>query len=386
MTTRRLRLGMVGGGQGAFIGAVHRIAARMDDEYELVAGALSSDPQRARASAVDLRIAPDRAYTDFGDMAAKEAARQDGIDVVAIVTPNHVHHAAACAFLNAGTHVICDKPLTATLADARDLVRRVETGRSLFGLTHNYTGYPMVRQAREMVADGSIGALRVVQVEYPQGWLATPLEETGHKQAAWRTDPARSGPAGCLGDIGTHAFNLAEFVTGLQCERIAADLSAFVPGRRLDDNAHLLLRFPHGARGMLWASQVAVGQENGLRLRVYGERGALAWAQENPNLLHVAPLVEAPQIVTRGSASAGAAAALATRIPAGHPEGYLEAFAQLYRDFAAQVRAKMEGRAPDKAACLVPGVRDGLRGIAFIAAAISSSERDGAWTTIDAEA
>lgn len=384
MTPRRLRLGMVGGGQGAFIGAVHRIAARMDDEYELVAGALSSDPDRARTSAAELRIAPDRAYADFRNMAAKEAARQDGIDVVAIVTPNHVHHAAACAFLDAGIHVMCDKPLTATLADARDLVRRVEAGRSLFGLTHNYSGYPMIRQAREMVANGSIGVLRVVQVEYPQGWLATRLEETGHKQAAWRTDPERSGPAGCLGDIGTHAFNLAEFVTGLRCERVAADLNTFVPGRRLDDNAHLLLRFPNDARGMLWASQVAVGQENGLRLRVYGERGALAWAQENPNLLQVAPLGEAPQIVTRGSASAGAAAAHATRIPAGHPEGYLEAFAQLYRDFAEQVHAKMEGRVPDEVACLVPGVRDGLRGIAFIAAAIASSERDGAWTPIDA--
>lgn len=375
---------MVGGGQGAFIGAVHRIAARMDDEYELVAGALSADPDRARASAAELRIAPDRAYTDFRDMAVKETARQDSIDVVAIVTPNHVHHAAACAFLDAGIHVICDKPLTATLADARDLVRRVEAGKSLFGLTHNYTGYPMVRQARDMVADGTIGAVRVVQVEYPQGWLATRLEETGHKQAAWRTDPARSGPAGCLGDIGTHAFNLAEFVTGLLCECVAADLSTFVPGRPLDDNAHLLLRFPGSVRGMLWASQVAVGHENGLRLRVYGERGALAWAQEHPNQLHVAALGEAPRVVTRGSASAGPAAARATRIPAGHPEGYLEAFAQLYRDFAEQVRAKMEGRAADPAACLVPGVRDGLRGVAFIAAAIGSSERDGAWTAIDA--
>lgn len=383
MTVRRLRLGMVGGGQGAFIGAVHRIAARMDDEYELVAGALSADPNRARASAADLRIAPDRAYADFRDMAVREAARPDGIDVVTIVTPNYVHHAAACAFLDAGTHVMCDKPLTATLADARDLVRRVDAGRSLFGLTHNYTGYPMVRQAREMVSSGTLGALRVVQVEYPQGWLATRLEETGHKQAAWRTDPERSGPAGCLGDIGTHAFNLAEFVIGLRCERVAADLNTFVCGRRLDDNAHLLLRFPGGARGMLWASQVAVGHENGLHLRVYGERGALAWAQEHPNLLRLAPLGEAPRMITRGSASAGAAAAHATRVPAGHPEGYLEAFAQLYRDFAEQVRAKMEGRAPDSAACLVPSVDDGLRGVAFVAAAISSSKQDGAWTAID---
>lgn len=384
MTARRLRLGMVGGGQGAFIGAVHRIAARMDDEYELMAGALSADPERARASAAELRIAPDRSYADFREMAMREAARPDGIDVVAIVTPNHVHHAAACAFLDAGIHVICDKPLTTTLADARDLVRRVDAGRALFGLTHNYTGYPMVRQARQMVADGTFGTVRVVQVEYPQGWLATPLEQTGHKQADWRTDPARSGPAGCLGDIGTHAFNLAEFVSGLRCERVAAELSTFVPGRRLDDNVHLLLRFAGGARGMLWASQVAVGHENGLRLRVYGERGALVWEQEHPNQLRYAPLDDVPRMISRGSGAAGTAAARATRIPAGHPEGYLEAFAQLYRDFAEQTRAKMEGRAPDAAACLVPGVRDGLRGVAFIAAAVDSSARDGAWTGIEA--
>ena len=380
---RRLRLGMVGGGQGAFIGAVHRIAARLDDQYELVAGALSSDPERALASATELRITPDRAYADFTEMARRESARPDRIDVVAIVTPNHVHHAAACAYLDAGIHVICDKPLTTTLDQARDLVRRVETGRALFALTHNYTGYPMVRQAKDMVSAGELGPIRVVQVEYPQGWLATFLEGTGQKQAAWRTDPARSGPGGCLGDIGTHGLNLAEFVTGLNCASVAADLSTFVPGRNLDDNIHILLRFPGAARGMLWASQVAIGHENGLRLRVYGEKAGLEWVQEFPNQLRFTPLGEAPRIVTRGGSTAGAAAAHATRIPAGHPEGYLEAFAQLYRDFAEQIRAQAEKRDPDPASCLVPGVRDGLRGVAFIAAAVASAKRDSAWVPID---
>ena len=379
---RRLRLGMVGGGQGAFIGAVHRIAARLDDRYELVAGAFSSDPARARASAAELRVAPDRAYADFAEMAGQEAARGDGIDVVAIVTPNHMHHAPACAFLDAGIHVICDKPLTTSLELAQDLARRVEAGRSLFALTHNYTGYPMVRQAREMVAAGALGPIRVVQVEYPQEWLTTSLEDTGQKQAAWRTDPARSGPAGCLGDIGTHAFNLAEFTTGLACSAVLAELTTFVPGRRLDDNAHLLLRFADGARGMLWASQVAPGNENALRLRVYGERAGLEWAQEHPNQLRFAPFGEAPRVLARGAASASPAAVAASRLPAGHPEGYLEAFAQLYRDFAEQIEAKLEGRAPDPASLLVPGVQDGLRGVAFVTAAIASSRCGGVWVPI----
>ncbi len=382
--SRRLRLGMVGGGQGAFIGAVHRIAARLDDEYELVAGTLSSSRDRALASAAELRIAPDRAYDDFKEMAHREADRADRIDVAAIVAPNHVHHAAACAFLDAGIHVICDKPMTTTVDDARDLVRRVGAGSALFALTHNYTGYPMVRQAREMVAASELGRIRVVQVEYPQEWLSARLEDTGQKQAAWRTDPARSGPAGCLGDIGTHGFNLAEFITGLSCTSVAADLTTFVPGRRLDDNAHLLLRFADGAKGMLWASQVAPGHENSLRVRVYGEKAGLDWSQEHPNQLRYAPLSEAPRTIARGTAAAGAAAVRATRIPAGHPEGYLEAFAQLYRDFAEQIRARAEHRAPDPAACLVPTVRDGLRGVTFIAAALESSRRDGAWTPIAA--
>jgi predicted dehydrogenase len=278
---RRLRLGMVGGGRGAFIGAVHRIAARLDDRYELVAGALSADPTRARDSAADLHISADRAYADFSEMAGREASRPDGIDVVSIVTPNHLHAAPAKAFLGHGIHVICDKPLTSTMEDAESLAAAVKKSGLIFGLTHNYTGYPLVRQAREMVAAGELGDIRLVQVEYAQDWLTTRLEATGQKQAEWRTDPARSGAAGCVGDIGTHAFNLAEFVSGLKVERLAADLSIFVPGRALDDNAHMLLRFSGGAKGMLWSSQVAPGNENGLRLRVYGTKSGLEWGQEN---------------------------------------------------------------------------------------------------------
>jgi predicted dehydrogenase len=379
---RRLRLGMVGGGEGAFIGAVHRIAARLDDRYELVAGALSSDAGRARASAEGLHIAPDRAYGSFAEMAEREAARPDGIDVVAVVTPNHMHAGPVRAFAARGIHVICDKPLAHGLDDALGMADAVRSAGIVFGLTHNYTGYPMVRQAREMVATGGIGSLRVVQVEYPQEWLTTPLEDSGQKQAAWRTDPARSGAAGCVGDIGTHAFNLAEFVTGLACESLAADLMAFVPGRRLDDNAHMLLRFAGGVRGMLWSSQVAPGNENGLRLRVYGETGGLAWAQEQPDLLLHTPLGEAPRMIRRAGAGASAVAGHASRIPGGHPEGYLEAFAQLYRDLAEQIAAHREGRQPDPASLLVPGLEAGLRGMRFITAAVESSRRNAAWTAI----
>jgi len=379
---RRLRLGMVGGGRGAFIGAVHRIAARLDDRWELVAGALSSDPQRARDSAADVFIAPDRAYSDFTEMARKEGAREDGIDAVAIVTPNHLHHPASMAFLEAGIHVICDKPMTATVAQAEELVAAVEASGQLFALTHNYTGYPMVRHARELVASGELGTIRVVQAEYPQDWLTTSLEETGQKQAAWRTDPAQTGGGGCIGDIGTHAFNLAEFVTGLHCTQIAADLTSFVPGRRVDDNVNMLLRFSSGARGMLWSSQVAPGNENGLRLRVYGDKAGIEWHQEQPNHLRFARLGEPPQLITRNGPGAGPASAYASRIPAGHPEGYLEGFAQIYSDVAEQIAARIEGREPDPASLLVPTVADGLRGVQFISAAVDSSRNSAAWTSL----
>jgi predicted dehydrogenase len=381
--TRRIRLGMVGGGQGAFIGAVHRVAARLDDHYELIAGALSSDPARAHASAAELHIEPGRSYAGFEEMAEGEAARPDGIEVVAIVTPNHMHFAPANAFYARGIHVICDKPLTHRLDDALTLAATVERSGLIFALTHNYTGYPLVRQARDMVASGALGAIRVVQVEYPQDWLTTALEETGQKQAAWRTDPARSGAAGCTGDIGTHAFNLAEFVTSLRCESVAAELTRFVKGRALDDNAQMLLRFGGGARGMLWSSQVAPGNENALRLRVYGEKAGLDWSQEQPNALLFTPFGEPPQLIRRAGAGASAVAAHASRIPGGHPEGYLEAFAQLYRDVAEQILARREGREPAAASLLVPGIAEGVRGMRFIAAAVKSSAANAAWTAIE---
>ena len=380
---RRLRLGMVGGGQGAFIGAVHRIAARLDDRYELVAGALSSDPERAKASAAELRIAPERAYGSFEEMAVTEAQRADGIDVVAIVTPNHVHHAAAKAFLEAGIHVICDKPMTTTVEDALDLVQTVRRTGLVFGLTHNYTGHPMVREARARIHAGELGAIRVVQVEYPQDWLTTRLEDTGQKQASWRTDPARSGAGGAIGDIGSHAYNLAGFVTGLEAESLCADLATFVAGRRVDDNCNLLLRYAGGARGMLWASQVAPGNENALRVRVYGESGGLEWHQERPDHLHVSPYGKPPLVISRAGPGAGEAAAKVSRIPPGHVEGYLEAFANIYTGCAELIAARLEDREPDPAARLVPSVEDGARGVKFITAAVESSARGGVWTDLD---
>jgi predicted dehydrogenase len=381
---RKLRLGMVGGGQGAFIGAVHRLAARMDGRYELVAGALSSTAEKAKASAEELGLDPARSYGDFAEMARREARRKDGIDAVAIVTPNHLHFPAARAFLDRGIHVICDKPLTTTLKDARKLAELVEKSGCVFALTHNYTGYPMVRQARQMVADGQLGTVRVVQAEYAQDWLTTKLEDTGQKQAGWRTDPARSGPAGSVGDIGTHALNLACFVTGLALESVSADLTSFVAGRTLDDNANALLRFAGGAKGSLWASQVAPGNENALRLRIYGEKAGLEWAQEDPNYLHFTPYGQPPQLIRRGGAGSDAVAGRATRIPAGHPEGYLEGFANLYADAAELIWARIEDRAPDPGATLVPTVQDGVAGVAFIEAMVGSSRKGGAWTKVAA--
>ncbi len=381
---RRLRLGMVGGGQGAFIGGVHRIAARLDDRYELVAGALSADPAKAKASAAELRIAPDRAYGSFTEMAAKEAAREDGIDAVAIVTPNHVHHPAAKAFLEAGIHVICDKPMTTNLEDALDLVQTVKRTGLVFGLTHNYTGFPMVREARERVQAGELGRIRVVQAEYPQDWLTTKLEESGQKQAAWRTDPAQSG-GGAIGDIGSHAFNLAAFITGLEAEALLADLSTFVAGRRVDDNCNILLRYGGGARGMLWASQVAPGNDNALRIRVYGDKGGLAWHQEFPDFLELFPLGKPPQRIVRAHPSTGKSAGRVTRIPPGHVEGYFEGFATIYSDCAELITAKLEDRAPDPGATLVPSVEDGASGVKFITAAINSSARGGVWTDLRLE-
>ncbi len=374
-----IRLGMVGGGRGAFIGAVHRIAARMDGEFQLVAGALSADPERAVASAADIGLPPDRCYPSFEAMAEAEAARPDGIEAVAIVTPNHMHFPPAKAFLERGIHVICDKPLTATLADARALRDLVARSGKLFILTHNYTGYPMVRQARAMIAAGDLGRIRLVQVEYAQGWLATKLEDTGSKQAGWRTDPAQSGAGGAIGDIGTHAFNLATFVSGLDAESLAAELTSFVEGRRLDDNVHIMLRYAGGARGLLWASQVAIGPENGLRLRIYGEKGGLEWGQEDPNYLWFTPLGGERRLITRGGNGAGPEAARLTRTPFGHPEGYLEGFANIYAEAARAIRAARDGTPLDRDVTY-PTVADGVRGMEFIDAAVRSSAAGGVWT------
>ncbi|MDW3180605.1 Gfo/Idh/MocA family oxidoreductase [Roseobacter sp.] len=374
----RIRLGMVGGGNDAFIGAVHRIAARIDDRYELVAGALSSTAEKAQASGAALGLDPARTYDDFRQMAIREARLKNGIEAVSIVTPNHVHFAAAREFLKRGIHVICDKPLTSTMADARKMAKAVEESKALFFLTHNYTGYPMVRQAREMVAKGDIGEIRVVQVEYPQDWLT---KHEDFKQAVWRTDPAQSGAGGSTGDIGTHAHNLACFVTGLRVESLAADLQAFVSGRQLDDNAHVMLRFDGGARGMLWSSQVAPGNENALRIRVYGETGGLEWAQEHPNHLWYTPFGESKRLITRNGAGAGDAAARMSRIPPGHPEGYLEGFANIYSEAAEAIVAHRSGQQPD-AAVTYPTVLDGVRGMQFVDACVRSSARNAAWVTL----
>ncbi|MGF6264885.1 putative dehydrogenase [Paraburkholderia youngii] len=381
MQRRRLRLGMVGGGQGAFIGAVHRIAARLDDRFELVAGALSSDPERARASAVEAGIA--RSYADWREMARAEAARDDGIDAVAIVTPNHLHAPVATAFLEAGIHVICDKPLAVSLAEGEALAKLAQSSMRLFAVTHTYSGYPLVRHARELVERGELGEIRVVQVEYAQDWLAEPLETGGaNKQAGWRTDPALAGPAGCLGDIGTHAYQLAAFVTGMMPRALSAELHTFVPGRRIDDHVQAMLRYANGARGMLWASQVASGAENALRLRVYGTKAGLAFDQEEPNALWFTPLGGAAERLTRARVKS-AVAAHATRVPAGHPEGYLEAFAQLYKDAALQIDALNEGRAPPAESLLLTTVDDGVDGLRFIEAVLKSSAADGRWVEIE---
>lgn len=365
-----LKLGMVGGGQGAFIGGVHRMASRLDGCFDLVAGAFSSDPTRALASAVELGIDQDRSYADFKDMAAAEAARSDGIDAVSIVTPNHLHGPIAEAFLAHDISVICDKPMTATLAQAESLMSAAKTSKGHFFLTHNYTGYPMIRQARQMVADGDLGEIRIVEANYLQDWLSeAPAED--NKQAKWRTDPAQSG-GGAIGDIGTHAHNLACFVSGLRNTSLSATLTSHVAGRLVDDDARISLKFDGGARGYVWASQVAVGNENNLTLAIYGTKGSLRWSQENPNILWFTELGKAPQMITRGGGAANSAAAAVTRIPAGHPEGYLEAFATLYREAAQMIASQ------DTSATTI-GIQDGLDGVRFVDACQRSSLAQGSW-------
>lgn len=380
MTTPKIRYAMVGGGRGAFIGAVHRIAARMDDRFELVAGALSANPENAKASAADLHIAADRAYLSYEEMLRIEKTRADGIQAVVIVTPNHMHFPVAKACLEAGVDVICDKPVTRTLEEAIELQKIVEKSGCFFALTHNYSGYPLVRYARELVAAGKLGKLRVVQVEYPQEWL-TEAADADNKQASWRTDPARSGLAGCLGDIGTHAFQLAQFISQQKVDTVSADLTSFVDGRLVDDNVHALLRFSGGAKGMLWSSQVAPGCENGLRVRLYGDKAGIEWSQESPNELWFGELNKPRQRITRRGDIGSDIAARGMRVPGGHPEGYLEGFANIYKDIADILIARQQGER-HFLQDWVPDIQTGVDGMRFIQAVLDSSKNDGAWTKL----
>jgi predicted dehydrogenase len=381
---KKLRYAMVGGGQGAFIGAVHRKAMALDGQMELVAGALSSDPQRARASGAELGLADARNHGRWQDLLADELKRprEERIDFVSIVTPNHVHFPVAHAFAEAGIHVVCDKPLVHSTQEAMALQETAQRSGCVFGVTYNYTGYPMVREARELVAKGAIGDVRKVIVEYNQGWLATKLEDSGQKQADWRTDPARSGIAGAMGDIGSHAENLVATVTGLELDSICADLTAFVAGRRLDDDGNVLLRFANGAKGVLIASQIEVGCENDLRLRVFGTTGTLAWHQEEPNRLLHAPIDGPLRVLTRGSAWLGEAAKRATRLPTGHPEAFLEAFANVYLGVAADIRALQAGAVPDPLDADYPRLADGVRGVRFIEKVVESAASQAKWTSM----
>jgi predicted dehydrogenase len=386
--SRKIRYGMIGGGRGAFIGAVHRIAANIDGQIELTAGAFSADPDKSKASGADLFLDPARVYGSFQELFANESALPESqrIDFVSIVTPNHVHFPAAKAALEAGFHVLSDKPATFDLAEAKQLAQLIKKTGLLYGLTHNYTGYPLVKQARDMVAAGQLGKIRKVVVEYPQGWLATRIEASGQKQAAWRTDPKRSGAAGCIGDIGTHAENLAEYITGLQISELAADLTSFVKGRKLDDDGNVLLRFKGGAKGILHASQISVGEENNLNIRVYGEKGGLEWHQNEPNTLLLKWIDQPMQVYRTANGYLTPAALAAGRTPPAHPEGYLEAFANIYKNFAGAIRARLEKRklAKDDPAGDYPKIEDGVRGMAFIEAVVASSQKNAAWTKLDA--
>ncbi len=385
--SRKIRMGMVGGGRGAFIGAVHRIAANVDGQIELVCGAFSSDPKRSKDSGADFFLPPSRCYGTFQEMIQKEKAlpSDQRMDFLSIVTPNHVHFPPAKMALENGFHVLSDKPATFDLAEAKSLAKIVERTGLLYGLTHNYTGYPLVKEARDLVHSGKLGKIRKVIAEYPQGWLATRLEASGQKQAGWRTDPKRSGAAGCIGDIGTHAENLAEYITGLKIKELAADLTAFVEGRLLDDDGNILLRFDNGAKGVLHASQISVGEENNLNIRVYGEKGGIEWHQKEPNTLLVKWMDQPMQVYRTANGYLSKAAAAAGRTPPSHPEGYLEAFANIYRNFAGHIRARLENRTPDPLVLDYPKIEDGIRGMAFIEAVVRSSKKNAAWTKLSTE-
>jgi len=381
---KKLKMGMVGGGPGAFIGEVHRKASRMDGGIELVAGAFDIDPQKSHQMGQELGIEKSRVYNDYETMVAEESAlpADERIDFVSICTPNHTHFAIAKAFLEAGFHVMCEKPMTLNLQEAEELKAAVRKTRKVFGLMHNYTAYPMVKLARDMVRQGDLGKIRKVIVQYSQGWLARPIEKEGQQQAAWRTDPKKSGAAGCMGDIGTHAANLAEYVSGLAIKEIAADLTAFVKGRRLDDDGNCLLRFSKGAKGLLHASQISIGQENNLAIWIHGKNASLEWHQEHPNELHIDTLGAPTQIWKRGNeyvATQSEAAARATRLPPGHPEAFLEAFANNYCNFADTIRAKNHKETPSELIADFPGIKEGVAGMKFIEAVVKSSKENSAW-------
>ena len=377
---QRLRLGMVGGGQGAFIGAVHRIASRIDDRYELVAGCLSSTADKALVSAKEIGIDSKRSYSDFKTMAEVEASREDGIQVVSIVTPNHMHASPAIEFLKKGIHVICDKPMTATMDEAKELHNVVKNSNVHFFLTHNYSGYPVVREMRRLVKEGAIGDVRVVKGSYLQGWLAKKEEDSGLKQAEWRTDPSRSGVAGAVGDIGSHTMHLLEFVTGHKLESVAADLSIFVKGRKLDDDASILIRMNKNVKGSLWISQVAVGEENNFKISIYGEKGTLHWAQENPNYATLSLQGELDRIITRGGPIHTDSSMANVRIPPGHPEGYLEGFAQIYTDAADVIQ---ESDRKSQLLDILPNADDGLHIMKFINASVQSSNNNSKWISVE---
>ena len=376
---KKIRLGMIGGGQGAFIGAVHRIASRIDDRYELVAGCLSSTAEKAIASAKEIGIENDRSYPDFKLMAEKEASREDGIEVVSIVTPNHMHASPAIQFITKNIHVICDKPLTATIQEAQELHKIVKNSESHFFLTHNYSGYPVIREMRRLVKEGVIGKIRIVKGIYLQGWLAQKEEDKGLKQAEWRTDPLRSGLAGAVGDIGSHTMHLLEFVSGHKLESVAADLSTFVEGRKLDDDASILIKMNENVKGGLWISQVAVGHENNLKISIHGERGSLQWAQENPNYATLSIHGDLDKLITRGGSIHKDSSMANVRIPPGHPEGYLEGFAQIYTDAADVIQGSEKS---SQLLEILPNIDDGLHIMKFINASVESSNNNSKWVNI----
>lgn len=374
---RKIRMGMVGGGRGAFIGAVHRMAAALDGQIELVCGAFSSDPEVSLQSGKDVFLPEERCYASYAQMIEEEAKLPPGerMDFVSIVTPNHLHYAPATLALEFGFHVVCDKPLCLTMEEAIQLREKVRASGLIFCLTHNYTGYPMVKQARHLVSVGALGKIRRVVIEYAQGWLSDDLESTGHKQASWRTDPALAGIAGAMGDIGTHAENLCECITGLQIESVCADLHTHISGRRLDDDGNVLLRFANGARGILTASQVAAGEENNLRIKIYGEHGGLEWAQMEPNTLTIQWNDKPTQVFRTGGSNLCPEAEAHTRLPSGHPEGYLEAFANIYRNVAHCIQARLNNEDVDEIYLDFPSVDDGVRGMAFVEAVVQSNTK-----------